>query len=108
MQLDFAMTVITLILLLVAVSIFGILAARSRSIRSFQFQISVFIMIWIVSELVETLRELFFFEVGWIEDYGYLIHIGSMVFIAVMLLVRFQRSRTGLREMLDSEKDAAS
>lgn len=108
MQLDYIMTVVTLILLLVAVSIFAILAARSKSIRRFQFQISVFILIWIASELVETLHEVGLFQLGEIEDYGYLIHIGSMVFIAVMLWVRFQRSRAGLREMLGSEKDAAS
>lgn len=108
MQLDYIMTIVTLILLLVAVSIFAVLAARSKNIRSFQFQLSVFILIWIASELVETLHELFLLQLGWIEDYGYFIHIGSMVFIAVMLWVRFQHSRTSLREMLGSEKDAAS
>jgi chromate transport protein ChrA len=38
----------TIILLLASLSIFVWLAARSKDIRSFQFQISIFIIIWIL------------------------------------------------------------
>jgi hypothetical protein len=47
-----------LALLVTALGIFGWLTAKSSSkIKSFQFQISLFIVIWIVGELMDLLQE---------------------------------------------------
>jgi hypothetical protein len=50
------MNSITTLLLLVALGIFVWLAVRSRNIRSFQFQISIFIIIWILGEITGILQ----------------------------------------------------
>jgi hypothetical protein len=48
---------LTFVLLLFSVLIFGLLAWRSKNVRTFQFQISIFILIWISGELVNVLAE---------------------------------------------------
>jgi hypothetical protein len=48
---------ITIILLLGALGIFLWLAARSKNIRSFQFQLSIFIIIWILGDMVSILHD---------------------------------------------------
>jgi len=49
------MNSITIMLLLGALGIFIWLAARSKNIRSFQFQMSIFIIIWILGDMVSVL-----------------------------------------------------
>ncbi|HYA82135.1 MAG TPA: hypothetical protein VEH06_01610 [Candidatus Bathyarchaeia archaeon] len=51
------MSSITVILLLAILCAFVLLAARSEDIRGFQFQISIFIMIWVAGQVVDTLQE---------------------------------------------------
>ena len=46
------MNSITIMLLLGALGIFVWLAAQSKNIRSFQFQMSIFIIIWILGDMV--------------------------------------------------------
>jgi|SRR5215831_9839227 len=46
----------TIILLLATLSIFVWLAARSKDIRSFQFQISIFIIIWVLGGIAYILQ----------------------------------------------------
>ena len=47
----------TIILLLAALGIFVWLAAKSKDIRSFQFQISIFIIIWVLGQAAGSLQE---------------------------------------------------
>src|SRR5262249_16662346 len=47
----------TIVLLLAAFSIFVCLAARSKDIRSFQFQISIFIIIWVLGGIAYILQD---------------------------------------------------
>jgi len=51
------MSNITVILLLVALGIFVWLVVRSKSIRSFQFQMSIFLVVWILGEIAGSLRD---------------------------------------------------
>ena len=51
------MNSITIILLLGALGIFVWLAARFKNIRSFQFQLSIFIIIWILGDMVGILHD---------------------------------------------------
>ena len=52
----------TLYLLFTGLGIFGWLAWRSHSVKSFQFQISMFLLVWIVGEFVSTLHEVGLFN----------------------------------------------
>src|SRR5205823_10064520 len=78
---------ITIILLLIALGIFVWQATRSKSIRSFQFQISVFLVVWILGEIVGII--VFPALQG---NLGLEIHVISMVFFSLMLWLRFYYS----------------
>lgn len=107
MPLEYASHFLTLFLLLGALVIFTVLAARSRTIKSFQFQMSVFILIWVISEIIETFHEMGLVHLDGLHRYGLAIHLGSMIFLAVILWARFRYSVGSLKSMLHNERDAA-
>ena len=96
----------TLYLLFVALGIFVWLACRSRSIKSFQFQVSIFLLIWIGGEFMTTLHESGLFDFPYeLHDLGMQIHLVSMILFASIIFVRFYYSyRAGYNiiESLDS------
>ena len=96
----------TLYLLFVALGIFVWLAWRSRSVKSFQFQISIFLLIWIGGEFMTTLHESGLFDVPYeLHGLGMQIHLVSMILFASIIFVRFYYSyRAGYNiiESLDS------
>ncbi|HZA08419.1 MAG TPA: hypothetical protein VE619_12005, partial [Nitrososphaeraceae archaeon] len=52
----------TLVILFTSLAIFGWLAVRYRNIRSFEFQISIFVMVYIVGEIIEDYNKTPFFS----------------------------------------------
>lgn len=95
---------LTLILLLVGMAIFGYLAVVSKSIKKFQFQISVFILIWVVGEIASQLQSF-----GAISDrfaeVGLEIHLVSMVFFAILVWARFLSSKSQNKSIVDDPDD---
>ena len=88
------MNSITTLLLLVALGIFVWLAVRSRNIRSFQFQISIFIIIWILGEITGILQNNGITVLSGLQgDVGLEIHVISMVFFSMMLWFRYYYSK---------------
>jgi|SRR6266516_6249545 len=87
---------ITIILLLIALGIFVWQATRSKSIRSFQFQISVFLVVWILGEIVGII--VFPALQG---NLGLEIHVISMVFFSLMLWLRFYYSERSGKKMIE-------
>jgi hypothetical protein len=80
------MSDITVILLLVALSIFVWLVARSTSIRSFQLPMSIFLVVWILGEIAGSLQDSGIIGFTVIQgDIGLEIHTVSMVY-SIMLL----------------------
>ena len=109
---DSVASVLTIILLFVALSIFIWLAVRSRGISTFQFQISIFIVIWILGEMVGVLQEYqmailspFF---NWLPDISLQIHLSSMIFLSVMLCARFYHSERRQKKLIDDLSDKKS
>jgi hypothetical protein len=98
---------ITLILLLVALVIFVWLILRSMNVRSFQFQMSIFLIIWILSEIIGSLQDsgIIIFPVLQ-GDIGLEIHTVSMIFFSVMLWLRFIYSETSNKRTIE-DLDAA-
>jgi len=96
------MSNITLILLLVELGIFVWLAARSKKIRSFQFQMSIFLIIWILGEITGSLQDsgVVIFPVLQ-GDIGLEIHTVSMVFFSIMLWFRFYYSERSGKKMIE-------
>lgn len=98
---------ITLILLLVALAIFVWLILRSMNVRSFQFQMSIFLIIWILGEIIGGLQDsgIIIFPVLQ-GDIGLEIHTVSMIFFSVMLWSRLIYSERSDKRMIE-DLDAA-
>jgi len=95
----------TITLLLAALSIFVWLAVRSKAIRSFQFQISIFIIVWVLGGVAYVLQDSGRIVVSPLQgDIGLEIHVVSVAFLSIMIWLRFyysQRSRKRTVEALD-------
>jgi hypothetical protein len=109
---DSVASVLTIILLFIALSIFIWFAVRSRGITTFQFQISIFIVIWILGEIIGILQEYqmvilspFF---NWLPDISLQIHLSSMIFLSVMLWIRFYHSERRQKKLIDDLSDKKS
>ena len=95
---------ISLILLSIAIIIFSMLAIKSKNIRSFQFQISIFVVIWIIGETIGILQEHSVVNLG-VEDLGMQIHLASMIFLPCMLCLRYYYSKKAGKKMIESPED---
>jgi len=96
------MSNITVILLFVALGIFVWLVARSKSIRSFQFQMSIFLVVWILGEIAGSLQDSGIIVFTALQgDIGLDIHVVSMVFFSVMLWLRFYYSERSGKKMIE-------
>jgi bacteriorhodopsin len=93
---------LTLVLLVIALGIFVWLTARSRNIRSFQFQISLFILIWIIGEIVDLLGEEGVVELFSISEIGIYVHVLAMAMFSVMLWIRFYLSEKSGKKIADT------
>jgi hypothetical protein len=81
---------VTLIILFMSLAIFGWLAVRNRNIRSFEFQITVFIVVYIIGEIIED------YKIPSLSSIPYLgsqIHIVSAVLLAIILWLRLYSVR---------------
>ena len=93
----------TIILLLAALSIFVWLAARSKNIRSFQFQISIFIIIWVLGGVAYTLQDSGIIVVSPLQgDIGLEIHVASLVFFGIMVWLRFYYAQRSGKRMVEA------
>jgi hypothetical protein len=99
----YSMSGITFILSVVPFIIFVWLAIRSKSIKAFQFQISIFITVYILGELIESNRIAIFSTLS--PDIGSQIHVGSAIFFTIMVWFRFYYSEKRGRKMIESGID---
>ena len=90
---------LTLIILFLSLAIFGWLTVRSRNIRSYEFQITVFIMVYIIGKLLEDYRIPYLSPLPYI---GSQIHIVSAVLLALILWLRLYSVRKGGRKTIDT------
>jgi hypothetical protein len=95
---------ITIILLLIALGIFVWQVSRSKSIRSFQFQISMFLVVWILGEIVGNLEDNGIIVFPALQgNIGLEIHVVSMVLFGLMLWLRFYYSERSGKKMIEDE-----
>lgn len=82
---------------------------RSRNIRSFQFQISIFIIIWILGGITGILQNNGITVLSALQgDVGLEIHVISMVFFSMMLWFRFYHSKRSGTKKIEDVADASS
>ena len=99
-----SMSDITFILSLISFIIFIWLAIRSKSIKAFQFQISIFIAVYILGEIIENNRIAIFSTLP--PDIGSQIHIGSAIFFTIMVWFRFYYAEKRGKKMVESDTDS--
>ena len=87
---------LTLIILFLSLAIFGWLTVKCRNIRSYEFQITVFIMVYIIGELLED------YKIPTLPYIGSQIHVVSAVFLALILWLRLYSVRKGGRKTIDT------
>jgi hypothetical protein len=95
-----SMSYVTLILSLIPLAIFIWLAVKSKNIRAFQFQISVFIAVYIIGEIIENTRITVFSVLP--PDIGSQIHVGSAIFFTIMVWFRFIYAEKSGEKMVES------
>jgi hypothetical protein len=88
---------LTLIILSITLAIFGSLALRYRNIRSFESQMSIFIIVYIVVEILEDYKIPF----SILPYIGSQIHIVSAGFLVIILWLRLYTVRKTGRKMID-------
>ncbi len=93
---------LTLPLLVIALGIFFWIVIKSRSIRNFQSQISIFIIIWIMGEITNVLQQNGLFITQNFEEIGLEIHVAAMVFFSVLLWFRFYYYYKSQRRLADN------
>lgn len=92
---------ITFLLLLVAFVLFGILAIKQKRVKSFQSQISLVILVLIVSEVVDVLFDFNFVDNHFLEHLGAIIHVSAMAGIALIFWGRFAYYKKAQKNLVD-------
>jgi bacteriorhodopsin len=87
---------------LIALGIFAWLTTRSRNIKSFQFQISIFILIWMTGEIVDLLGEEGVVELFSTSEIGVYVHVLAMAMFSAMLWIRFYLSERSGKRIADA------
>jgi hypothetical protein len=90
---------LTLIILFASLAIFGWLTIRYRHIKNFEFQIFVFIIIYIVGEILENYKILSLSTS--LHYIGPSIHIMAAAFLAMILWLRLYYVRGSGRKTID-------
>ena len=92
-------SVLTIIMLLISLALFGFIIARYRNIRRFEFQISIFILLYIIGEIFEIYK---FPTISSVLPYiGPQFHITAALFLAIMLWLRLYSVRRNEHKTID-------
>ena len=92
-------SILTIIMLLATIAIFGFLTARYRNIRRFEFQLSIFILLYIIGEIFELYK--FPILSTSLPYIGPQFHITAALFLAIMLWLRLYSGRRNEYKMID-------
>jgi len=103
---SFILDNLTLILLLVAIVIFSWLTIKARNVRSFQFQISIFLVVWIIGEVIGFLAGKNIIQLGISNDLSLEVHLSAMTFFCLMLWLRFYTSKRSGKKMIEDLEDS--
>ncbi|MDQ3872729.1 MAG: hypothetical protein M3258_03850 [Thermoproteota archaeon] len=94
---------LTLVLLVIALGIFVWLTVSFRkNVKTFQFQISVFILIWIIGEILDLLGEEGVVKIFSTNDISIYVHTLAMAMFSAMLWIRFYISEKSGKNIADA------
>lgn len=92
----------TIFLLVISLGLFSWSALSSRNIRKFQFQMSIFVLIWITGEIVRVLHEEGIFTIFGRSEVGMILHTIAMLFFSLMLWIRFYYAKKSGKMMIET------
>jgi hypothetical protein len=95
---------ITSFLILIPLIIFIWLTIKSKNIKSFQFQLMVFILMYFVGQLIENNGDSVFFS-GLSKDFGSQIHVIAAASFTIMILFRFYYANPRKKKIIDNHRD---
>ena len=95
---------LTLIILFALLAIFGWLVIRYRNIKNFEFQIFVFIVIYIIGEILEDYKIPSLSAS--LPSLGSQLHLIAAAFLAIMLWFRLYYVRSSGHRMIDKLEPA--
>ena len=98
-----SMSIITSILFLVSLAFFVLLSIKSKSIRTFQFQLSLFIGLYVLGEIFEIKEIAAFLSIP--EWLGSQIHVGATIFLTFIIWIRFYYSEKAIKNLVDRPAD---
>jgi hypothetical protein len=64
---------------------------------------SIFVLIWVVGEIIRFLQEEKIFTIFGVGDLGAVLHTLAMIFFSLMLWIRFYYSRRSGKLMIEME-----
>ena len=92
----------TIFLLVISLGLFSWSSLSSRNIRKFQFQMSIFVLIWIIGEIVRVLHEEGIFTIFGRSEVGMILHTIAMLFFSLMLWIRFYYAKKSGKMMIET------
>ena len=97
------MSIITSILFSISLIFFGWSSFKSRSIKNFQFLISLFIGLYIIGELFEIKEIITFLNLP--DGLGSQIHAGATIFLTIVIWMRLYNSQKSIKSLEDIPRD---
>ncbi|MGB8027338.1 MAG: hypothetical protein WCE95_06985 [Nitrososphaeraceae archaeon] len=97
------MSIITSILFLVSLAFLVVLSIKFKSIRTFQFQISLFVGLYVLGEIIEIKELAAFLSIP--ESLGSQIHVGATIFLTFIIWIRFIYSEKAIKKLVDTPAD---
>lgn len=76
---------LNLVLILIAFAIFARLAFKGKSLGNFRFQLSIFLLIWVISEIPHIAESIGFLSATGYEETGLYLHAASMAVFAIFV-----------------------
>src|SRR5437899_12486995 len=82
---------LSLVLIVTSFLIVSFLAYRTKTVRSFQFEMFVVLLVITVAEIPKITSSLGLINISGIEDFGLVAHTLSMIFLSAFIAVRAAR-----------------
>ena len=83
--------------LVVLLLVFGRFAIKIRTLNSLQFQLFVFLLVFVLAEIPRALWNLALIDLSYYNQFGFPLHTLSMVLFALFIVFRFSRASRSRR-----------
>ncbi len=82
---------LSFILIVLSLLVVAFLSYRVKTVKSFQFEMFIFVLVLLLAEVPRILDSLGFIQTASVEGVGLLLHTASMIFLAGFIFIRVFR-----------------